>query len=781
MRQNLVALRVLTAALALGLGLLPQYPVAAAGIQPDPQMGPHARDEARHAHDALRFTPAQSAAIPRQPARNRAQAAAPSAAATSSNEGLRREVFGFAPYWALNQGQQTIWNYSLLSTVAYFGLTVNGDGSFNHTDAGWSGWNSAQLIDMISRAHAVGDRAVVVVKATSSSIANQIVTDPNARSAAIANTMAALNDTTRKMDGVNVDFEGTANGNLTIQQGFTTFIRDLSAQVRQARPDALLSVDSYGGSASGDSGFMKIGDLSPYVDSFFIMAYDSAQSNTPGYAGPTAPLNGWTYNDTSEVNQYLTKAPASKVMLGVPYYGYKWSTGTDPSTGTAAYAKANSGGVADTYAGVLSDFSCALQQRHNWDVTAASPWATWWSPPSGDPCQANYNTYRELYYDNADSLGFKYDLVNSMNLRGTGMWALGYDGTSTDLWNELSLKFVSHWESLGGVLGSGPGVASTAAGHLDAFVRGSDNQLWHRSFDGSSWSPWEGLGGVLTADPSAVASGSGRIDVLVRGSDLALWHRVFENGAWGNWESLGGGLASGPAVSSSAAGALDVLVRGTDNALWLRSLRAGSWADWQSLGGVITARPAAVWTSGRTDVFVRGSDGSLVHRSFDGTSWGAWESLGGTLQDGPAASSWALSRLDVFARGMDNHLWHRWYDGTSWSPWSNSIGVGGIVTASPAAISPASGRIDLLVRGKDNALWHLGINISLHAFDTNTLSSHLGTGDFQIAGPMGWNADYPDPADWYDIFLTTSSDNIACTSACGNESETVGSAKTCAS
>src|SRR5438132_8893125 len=134
MRHKRVALRVLTAALALGLGLLPQYPVAVAGIQPDPQMGPHARDEARHAHDPLRFTPAQSAAIARQPARNRAQgAAAPSAAATSSNEGLRREVFGFAPYWALNQGQQTIWNYSLLSTVAYFGLTVNGDGSFNHT------------------------------------------------------------------------------------------------------------------------------------------------------------------------------------------------------------------------------------------------------------------------------------------------------------------------------------------------------------------------------------------------------------------------------------------------------------------------------------------------------------------------------------------------------------------------------------------------------------------------------------------------------------------------
>jgi oligopeptide transport system substrate-binding protein len=56
---------------------------------------------------------------------------------------------------------------------------------------------------------------------------------------------------------------------------------------------------------------------------------------------------------------------------------------------------------------------------------------------------------------------------------------------------------------------------------------------------------------------------------------------------------------------------------------------------------------------------------------------------------------------------------------------------------------------------------NLGINITLRGLDTNTLSSHLGTGDFQIAGPMGWNADYPDPADWYDLFLTTSSNNVA--------------------
>jgi oligopeptide transport system substrate-binding protein len=62
---------------------------------------------------------------------------------------------------------------------------------------------------------------------------------------------------------------------------------------------------------------------------------------------------------------------------------------------------------------------------------------------------------------------------------------------------------------------------------------------------------------------------------------------------------------------------------------------------------------------------------------------------------------------------------------------------------------------------RDQLKTNLGINITLQGLDANTLASNLGTGDFQLAGPMGWSADYPDPADWYDFFLTTSSNNVA--------------------
>jgi oligopeptide transport system substrate-binding protein len=56
---------------------------------------------------------------------------------------------------------------------------------------------------------------------------------------------------------------------------------------------------------------------------------------------------------------------------------------------------------------------------------------------------------------------------------------------------------------------------------------------------------------------------------------------------------------------------------------------------------------------------------------------------------------------------------------------------------------------------------NLGVNIALDPLDGNTLGSRLGSGNFDIAGPLGWTADYPDPADWFQIFLTTNSNNYS--------------------
>src|SRR5262249_54468306 len=56
---------------------------------------------------------------------------------------------------------------------------------------------------------------------------------------------------------------------------------------------------------------------------------------------------------------------------------------------------------------------------------------------------------------------------------------------------------------------------------------------------------------------------------------------------------------------------------------------------------------------------------------------------------------------------------------------------------------------------------NLGIELNLQAVDSSTLAARIENGEFQLTGPRGWTADYPDPADWYDVFLTTSSNNVS--------------------
>jgi hypothetical protein len=260
-------------------------------------------------------------------------------------------------------------------------------------------------------------------------------------------------------------------------------------------------------------------------------------------------------------------------------------------------------------------------------------------------------------------------------------------------------------EWLGGVLSSGPASASWSSKRLDAFVRGSDNQLWHRCWDGTNWSGWEPLGGVLGASPAADSWSLNRLDVFVRGGDGQLWHKWWDGRAWSGWEPLGGRLAGAPAVTSWGANRLDVLVEGTDSQLWHKWWDGNSWGGWEPLGGVINADPAAASSaSNRIDVLVRGSDSQLWHKSWNGTAWSNWDAQGGTLTSGLGASTWGTNRLDVFALGNGGALLRKSFDGTAWSGWRS---YGGQWTSGPSAVSPAVGEVDVFMRGGDNALWRM--------------------------------------------------------------------------
>jgi len=373
--------------------------------------------------------------------------AAPTAIAYSVTGKPSREVFGFA--LASSLSDPTIgypsWNFDVLSTVAFFGVHVDTAGHFVG-DSGWNVWNSSALTTLRSTAHQHGARVVltIVLQDFSANTPNMCAGLAH-MDATVAQTAAEVR--AKGVDGVNIDYEGldgSCGGGdpYWAQHAMTTFTQKMRATLGSS---SYISVDTYSGSAGDPYGFFDIGGIATYADSLFVMAYDMEYSNyssAPVYCsrfclGPTAPLTGYRYNDTSIMSQYVAVAPRGKVILGVPYYGRKACVGnaTSPSqypttsvvadsyldaSGEAAYFEVKAGSYA-----AHRDASSAGMER----------WDTWYN--------TRLNCIRELYWDDAVSLGKKYDLVNADGLRGVGIWNLNYGGGAPELWAALQTHFAA--------------------------------------------------------------------------------------------------------------------------------------------------------------------------------------------------------------------------------------------------------------------------------------------------------------------------------------------------
>jgi hypothetical protein len=260
------------------------------------------------------------------------------------------------------------------------------------------------------------------------------------------------------------------------------------------------------------------------------------------------------------------------------------------------------------------------------------------------------------------------------------------------------------WESLGGVLNSGPKCVSWGPNRIDCFARGADNAMNHRWWDGTDWRGWESLGGNIPTKPECVSWGPNRIDCFARGTDNAMHHRWWDGTAWGGWENLGGQITSDISCTAWGVNRIDCFARGADNAMLHRWWDGAAWRGWESLGGIITTKPECVsWGPNRIDCFARGTDNAMHHRWWDGTAWGGWEYLGGQITSDISCTAWGPNRIDCFARGTDNAMHHRWWDGTAWKGWVN---LGRHILTRPECVSWAVERINCFAKGTDNAMHH---------------------------------------------------------------------------
>ncbi len=353
--------------------------------------------------------------------------------------GLRRQVFGFLPYWELSGAASKI-NPDVLSTVAYFSLGADRDGNLRKKNGdgsnttGWGGWTSSNMTSVISNAHRHGTRVVLTISvfAWTTAQANTqraILGSKAARLRLAKQAVAAIRD--RGADGVNLDFEPLASG---YADEFVALLKTFRSQMNKVRKGYQLTYDTTGyiGNYPLEASVGK-----GAADAIFIMGYDYRTSSS-GTAGSIDPLSGPAYDLADTVRAYTARVSPSRIILGLPWYGRAWSTDDNgPRSKTLPGAKYGYS-AAVNYENVVA---LVAKYGRKWDAIERSPYIVY----RRKNCTSTYGcvtSWRQVYFDDAVSLKQRYAIVNDYGLRGAGMWALGYDGGHAELNRALSESFL---------------------------------------------------------------------------------------------------------------------------------------------------------------------------------------------------------------------------------------------------------------------------------------------------------------------------------------------------
>ena len=322
-----------------------------------------------------------------------------------------KTVFGYLPYWQYPSSVEYL-QYDLLSHISIFdfGITENGD---IETPPNWP-WT-----DVINASHQNGVKVILTAVNFNGSQIHTLLTDDEIKDALFSNILSELQQ--YSLNGVNIDFEsvnysdrGFLINNFMLELTEYLHAIDSSYEISFAAPPI-----NWGG--------WDFDGLALACDYLFIMGYDfyGPWSST---SGPCGPLIGGSYNITNAILEEYGEVVATspqKLILGVPYYGNNWRTQNN-----WAYSNVIDHIYQPTFQNAMNQ---AAQYTFLWDNQSETSWSLYY----------NGNDYYQTWFDTDSSIGLKFDFAEQYQLKGVGMWALGYDGNRLELWDELRKHFGS--------------------------------------------------------------------------------------------------------------------------------------------------------------------------------------------------------------------------------------------------------------------------------------------------------------------------------------------------
>lgn len=325
---------------------------------------------------------------------------------------VNKIIFGYLPDWEYLANSHKYIQFDLLTHIVYFDFPADSNGNLKNP-AGWP-WTS-----LMNDAHVNGVKNILGVTNFEANEIRRIITNSTARTNffnQIKNKVSVYN-----FDGVNIDFEGLYNADKS--SVINGFMKSLTDSMHSWFPESEVS---FAGPVINWGNYWNLNGLAASCDYIFIMGYAFAGSWNE-YTSANSPLTGTGNTITSALNKDYATAISNypeRIILGLPYYGVQWTTETGNAYSPTIDFIAN-----PKYRNAI------LKAESNgklWDENSKTVWTRW--------KDAEWN---QIWFDDDSSLGLKYDLTLAKNIGGIGMWALGYDGDRTELWNLIAEKFGS--------------------------------------------------------------------------------------------------------------------------------------------------------------------------------------------------------------------------------------------------------------------------------------------------------------------------------------------------
>jgi hypothetical protein len=355
------------------------------------------------------------------------------------------ELYGFLPYWEMDDTIADHLAKTPLTTLGLFSVTDTSKGALNTRQTGYKRITGDPGTRIIREAHARGVRVDLVFTSFGTARNQALFANQLRQDATIAALVALV--TRLGLDGICVDIEGLDPLSLAEYGSFVQRLRDALVA---ADPGDRLTVST---SAGGLGAAMAATAVTAGADRVFIMAYDyRVAGSSPGATSPLDRRDGdrdlaWS------IDLYAAAGvPPERTLLGLPLYGMTW-----PVAGPVVGAPETGPGdawIPRRHLDVLTDASIVPLRDpqemvevylfgSDGSIGAPSPGSASpsISPSPGTPAASvslapslgstpapgGDLTWTAVYVDSPATLAPKMALANVNGFAGVGFWAIGYE------------------------------------------------------------------------------------------------------------------------------------------------------------------------------------------------------------------------------------------------------------------------------------------------------------------------------------------------------------------